>query len=305
MLRTFLVLALFFRRLSNALGRKALSSDHARLAWQAAGLDDAAKRYEEAEVSRAAATANADQTYAAATAAIDPRVAVSLSRNRIADLVLADKRAQVAADRATLDAAAARSPDLLARLTAASTLVEAMAKADDARSAWFVARTTHGQKLDRAESAYARNVVDREREARELEDEEVFAPVSGRILHRNWAPFRPGDTLPSNEPFRILPDRSDGSPVPRKLTVEVPAHLAGTWQAGGVVRVTVPGVGQFAATVQVVGTWYGTSTAGREEADAGGSSTAVDEQVFNLTVRFMVPAEQAERVLPGMTAYVE
>ena len=268
-------------------------------------MDDAAKLYEGAEVSRATAMARSDQAHAAAAAAVDPRVAVSLSHNDIADLVLAAKRAQVEADRTTLDAAAARSPDLLARLGAASTLVEAMAKADDARSAWFVARTTHGQKLDRAESAYARKAVDRDRDARELEDEEVFAPASGRILHRNWAPFRPGDSLPSNEPFRILPDPSDGSPVPRKLTMEVPAHLAGTWQTGSVVRVMVPGVGRFSATVQVVGTWYGTSTAGREEADAGGSSTAVDEQVFNLTVRFLVPAEQAEQVLPGMTAYVE
>lgn len=277
----------------------------ARLAWQAAGLDDATKRYEEAEVLHAAAAAHADQAHAAAIAAVDSRVAVSLSRNGIADLTLADKRAQAAADRATLDAAAARSPDLLSRLAAASTFVEALAKADDARSAWFVARTTHGQKLDRAESTYARKAVERERDARELEDEEVYAPASGRILHRNWAPFRPGDSLWSNEPFRILPDSSDGSPVARKLSVEVPAHLAGTWHTGDSVHVTVPGVSTYTATVQVVGTWYGTSTAGREEADAGGSSTAVDEQVFNLTVRFLVPAEQAERVLPGMTAYVE
>lgn len=277
----------------------------ARLAWQAAGMDDAAKRFEEAEIAHAAATATADQAHAAATAAKDPRVAVSLSHNGIADLVLADERAQAGAAHAALNAAAARSPDLLSRLAAASTFVEAMAKADDARSAWFVARTTHAQKLDHAESAYARKSVERERDARELEDESVYATASGRILHRNWAPFRPGDSIWTNEPFRILPDSADGSPVPRKLTVEAPAHLAGTWRTDDVVQVIVPGVGRFTATVQVVGTWYGTSTAGREEADAGGSSTAVDEQVFNLTVRFLVPGEQAERVLPGMTAYVE
>ena len=277
----------------------------ARLAWQAAGLEDAAKRFDEAEVAHAAAMAASDQAHAAAAAAADPRVAVSLSRNAIADIGLADKRAQAGSDRSLLDAAAARSPDLLGRLAAASTFVEALAKADDARSAWFVARTTHGQQLDRAESTYARKARERERDARELEDEEVYAPTPGRLLHRNWAPFRTGDSIWTNEPFQILPDRTDGSPVPRKLSVEVPAHFAGTWQTGSVVQVTVPGIGPFKATVMMVGTWYGTSTVGREEADAGGSSTAVDEQVFNLTVRFLVPAEQAEQVLPGMTAYVD
>lgn len=277
----------------------------ARLAWQATGLDNAARQFEEAELTRAAAEAAADQAHAAAVAAADPRVAVSLSRSAIADLTLADARAKTAVLRARLDAAAARSPAVVDRLTSAATFVEALAKADDARSAWFVARTTHAQQLDRAEHEYARQADERAREMRELDDEEVFAPASGRVFHRNNVPFKSGDTLNTNEPFRILPDATDGSPVPRRLNVEVPAHLAGTWQPGAAVRVRVPGVGSFAGTVQTVGTWYGTSTAGRDEADAGGTSTAVDEQVFNLSVRFLVPADQAEHVLPGMTAHVE
>ncbi len=277
----------------------------ARLAWQATGLDDASKRFEEAEVARAAALATADQAQAQAQAASDPRVAVSLSRNALADVVLADARARQQAKRTTLAAAAARNPDVLSRLAAASTLVEALAKADDARSAWFVARTVHGQKFDYAERTFARSAVEREHDMRELVDENVYAPVSGRLFHRNAMPFRSGDGVWSNEPFRMVPDVAAGAPIALKLNVEAPAHLAGTWHTGDGVQVTVPGVGSFPASVQVVGTWYGTSTAAREEADAGGSSTAVDEQVFNLSVRFLVPHEQAERVLPGMTAYVE
>ncbi len=277
----------------------------ARLAWQAAGLDDVAKRFAGAELARAAAAATADQARAAAEAAADPRVAVSLSRIAAADLTLAAARARAALTSATLEATAARSPDLLARLTTAASFVEAQTKAEDARSAWFVARISHAQELDRAERNYAQLAEYREQGAREMRDEEVFAPVAGRIFHRNWAPFRPGDSVWANEPFRILPELTDGSPVTRKLTVEVPAHLAGTWQPGAAMSVRVPGVGLFPGVVQTVGTWYGTSSAGRDEAEAGGSSTAVDEQVFNLSVIFTVPAAQAERVLPGMTAHVD
>jgi hypothetical protein len=277
----------------------------ARLAWLASGLDDATKKFEAAEVERVEALAMAAQAQAQVQAAGDPRVAVSLSRNGIADAQLADARARHEAQRTTLAAAAARTPDVLNRLAAASTMVDALAKADDARSAWYVARTVHGQKYDYAEREYARNATERERDERELFDDNVFAPTSGRLFHRNPVPFRTGDSITSQEPFRILPDVPAGEPSPRKLNVEVPAHLAGTWHLGDTVQVTVPGVGSFPATVQVVGTWYGTSTAGREEAEAGGSSTAVDEQVFNLTLRFLVPSAQAEHVLPGMTAYVE
>ncbi len=277
----------------------------ARLAWLASGLDEAGKRFEAAEIERVEALAMAAQAQAQVQAAGDPRVAVSLSRNAIADAQLADARARHEAQRTTLAAAAARTPEVLTRLAAASTMVDALAKADDARSAWYVARTVHGQKYDYAEREFARNATEREHNQRELFDENVFAPTSGRLFHRNPVPFRTGDSVTSQEPFRIIPDVPAGEPAPRKLNVEVPAHLAGTWHLGDQVQVTVPGVGSFPATVQVVGTWYGTSTAGREEAEAGGASTAVDEQVFNLTLRFLVPAAQAEHVLPGMTAYVE
>ena len=282
-----------------------LDRAEARIAWLANGAEDNAKQWEEAEALRVEAEAAAGQAAAKSAFTDDPRARPALSANEVADAHLAALQAQHAAAAATLTAAAARWPDLLSDLDQHSVFTESLNKAEDASAEWHVANLQHGQLLDRAERASRRRIRDLARETRELDDEEVYAPAAGRFFHSNTWPWRPGDSVWTNEPFRVVPDPLPGAAAHRRLRLEVPAHRAGEWQAGGAVPVTVPGVGTFPGTVALVATWYGTSISGRQEADDGGGSSAVDEQVFNLVVEIAIQGADAQRVLPGMTAYVE
>lgn len=282
-----------------------LDRSDARLRVLAEGGADDQRRWEDAEGERVEAEARAGEAESLATASDDARVRPALSAHDLVDLRLAGLTARRAANSATLTASAARWPDLLTLLTRSTAYLDAATKAEDARADWHVARLQHGQAYDRAELTRRRRLAELQRDQRELEDETVLAPATGRLFHRNPSPWRPGDQLPNNEPFRIMPDPPPGGTAQRRLRLEAPAHRAGTWQVGDAIPVVVPGVGTFNGAVSAVATWYGFSSAGRLEADAGGGSTAVDEQVFNLVIDLTLPAADAERVLPGMTAYVE
>jgi hypothetical protein len=282
-----------------------LDRSDARLRVLAEGGAEDQRRWEAAEGERVDAAARASEAETLAQASGVAQVRPALSAHELSDLELAARGARRTADRAALNAAAARWPDLLPLLTRAADYLTAAAKAEDARADWHVARLQHSQAYDRAELGRRRRGDELLRNARELEDEVVLAPATGRLFHRNPSPWRPGDQLPNNEPFRIMPDPPPGGAALRRLRLEAPAHRAGTWHTGDHVPVVVPGVGTYTGSVSVVATWYGFSSAGRAEADAGGGSTAVDEQVFNLVIDLALPAEEAERVLPGMTAYVD
>ncbi len=282
-----------------------LDRAEARIRVLAEGAGDTQRLWADAEAARVEAEARAGEAETQAAAAADPRLRVALSRNAFEDQRLAALGSRRAADSAALSAAAAHWPDLLALLSRSADFLTALDKAEDARAAWHVARLQHAQALDRADQAQARRIDELARESSQLDDEEVFAPAAGRLFHRNPAPWRPGDGIWTFEPFRLVPDPPAGGTVRRRLKLEAPAHRAGSWTQGASVPVVVPGVGTFPGTVVVVATWYGTSSAGRTEADTGGSSTAVDEQVFNLEIDLPLSAADSERVLPGMTAYVE
>ena len=282
-----------------------LDRAEARIKVLGDGADAARTAWEGAEGERVEADAAAVEAEAVATAADDPRMRPALSLNAAADQRLAALSARRRADSAALAAASAHWPDLLGVLSRSADYLTALDKAEDARADWHVARMQHGQARDRADRAWRRRLDELARDARELDDEELFAPADGRIFHRNTWPWRAGDSLWGREPFRLVPDAVAGGTVRRRLLLEAPAHRAGSWTLGGAMPVTVPGVGVFPGTVVQVATWYGTSTAGRLEADEGGGSTAVDEQVFNLAIDLALTATDAERVLPGMTAYVE
>ena len=282
-----------------------LNRAEARLKVLADGAAERERAWREAEGERVAATATAGEASAQARAAADPRVAPSLSRNQQEDRRLAAQRTATVADNAALEAAAARWPDLLGLFERAAEYSTALDQAEDARSQWHLARLQHGQTCDRAERTWRRRLDELRREVREFEDDVVLAPVSGRVFHRNAWPWRPGDSVWINEPFRMVADPPPGGSVRRRLRLEPQAHRAGTWHQDAEIPVVVPGVGTFIGRVVQVATWYGTSTVGRLEAEAGGDSTTVDEQVFNLVIDITVSPDQAQRVLPGMTAYVE
>lgn len=268
-----------------------LDRAEARIKVLADGADAARTAWEAAEGERVEADAAAVEAEAQAAAADDPRMKPALSLNAAADQRLA--------------AASAHWPDLLGVLSRSTDYLTALDKAEDARADWHVARMQHGQARDRADRSWKRRLDELARDARELDDEELYAPADGRVFHRNSWPWRAGDSLWGREPFRLVPDPAAGGTVRRRLALEAPAHRAGSWAVGAAVPVAVPGVGVFPGTVAQVATWYGTSTAGRLEAEEGGGSTAVDEQVFNLAIDLALTAADAERVLPGMTAYVE
>ena len=282
-----------------------LNRAEARISWLAEGAEDRAKEWEKAEAARVEAESAAGQAAAQAELTDDPRARPAMSGNEVADAHLSAQRRRHEADAATLAAAAARWPDFLKSITKLSSYTEALDKAEDASADWHVANLQHGQQWDRAERNRRRKVADLAREGRELDDEVVYSPVDGRFFHRNTWPWRLGDSLWSNEPFRVVPDPLPGAQAHRRLRLEVPAHRAGEWQQNSPIRVTVPGVGAFSGTVALVATWYGSSSSGRQEAEIGGGSTAVDEQVFNLVIDIPLSGDDAQRVLPGMTAYVE
>ena len=282
-----------------------LDRAEARLKILSDGAAERERAWREAEGERVLATAAAGEAAAQARAAADPRVAPSLSRNQQEDRRLAELRTTAAADNAALKAAAARWPDLLGLFERSTAYSTALDKAEDARIQWHLARLQHGQACDRAERTWRRKLDELQREGQELEDEVVLAPVSGRVFHRNSWPWRPGDGVWTNEPFRMVADPPPGGSVRRRLRLEPQAHRAGTWRQDAEIPVVVPGVGTFPGRVVQVATWYGLSTVGRLEAEAGGGSTTVDEQVFNLVIDITVSLDQADRVLPGMTAYVD
>ena len=282
-----------------------LDRAEARLKILADGADEREQEWRAAEAERVAAAAAAAEAVAQIHAAADSRVVPSMSRNQLEDRRLAELNARTAADNAALRAAAARWPDLLGLLDRTGAYNTALEKAEDARMQWHLARLQHGQSCDRAERAWRRRRDELRREDREFEDDVVLAPVAGRVFHRNAWPWRPGDSVWTNEPFRMVADPPAGGSVRLRLRLEPQAHRAGTWRQDAEVPVVVPGVGTFRGRVVQVATWYGLSTVGRLEAEAGGGSTTVDEQVFNLVLNLTVSPDQAERVLPGMTAYVE
>ena len=107
------------------------------------------------------------------------------------------------------------------------------------------------------------------------------------------------DTL---EPFLIVPEAT-GPTVRRRLALEAPSHFAGRWTAGARIQVQIAGLGRLNATVLTVGTWYGPSSASRAAAEAG--TVAPDEPVFNLVLILEVPAAQADRALPGASAWID
>lgn len=282
-----------------------LNRAEARISWLSDGTEDRAREWEKAEAARVEAEAAAGQATAQAELTEDPRARPAMSGNEVADAQLGQQRTRHAADSATLTAAAVRWPDFLTGLGKLNSFTEALDKAEAASAEWHLANLQHGQQWERAERGRRRKVDELVREGRELDDEVVYSPVAGRLFHRNTWPWRPGDGLWINEPFRVVPDPLPGTLAHRRLRLEVPAHRAGEWAHNSLIRVTVPGVDTFTGTVALVATWYGTSSIGRQESEVGGGSTAIDEQVFNLVIDLPLSVDEAQRVLPGMTAYVE
>ena len=239
---------------------------------------------------------------AGAAEAADPRAAPALSatqQGRRAQELLA---AQIAWQQAELEAAAARHPPLVDRGLAASAARAAADRAADAGKSWVAAQRNAAQAEDRADRAWAQTLRQIERNSEQIADEVVLAPLTGRAFHPPGRTLRPGQGLDTLEPFLIVPEAT-GPTVRRRLALEAPAHFAGRWRTGARVQVQVAGLGRLHATVLTVGTWYGPSSASRAAAEAG--TVAPDEPVFNLTLMLDVATAQADRALPGTSAWID
>jgi len=231
---------------------------------------------------------------AAAEAAVDPRVAPSLARIAAADLQRTGAKAAQALAAARLDAASARIPDQFATAEADLTVARAEQALGAARRALTLARLDAAAARDRAAAKLRREEEELARQGDDLLDEVVVAPLAGRVAYRPNQPLEPGAALPSMDLLTIMPEPPPGGIVHRRLPLLVPAHRAATWKVGDEVPVTVPGAGTWPARVVTVGTWYG-----RRPADDAG-----DDQVTDLVLSVAIPAESADRVLPGMQGWI-
>ena len=264
------------------------------LARRKVGLASLADRLAAAEASLAQRQAAAAKAGAAAVAARDPRVAPSLARTAAADLQLAGARSEAALVVARLEAASARIPDQFATAEADLAVARAEAALGAARRELTLARLDAASARDRAAATLRREEERLAREGDTLLDEVVRAPIAGRVAYRPNQPLEPGTALPSADLLTIMPDPPAGGSVHRRLPLLVPAHRAPDWHVGQEVPVTVPGAGTWPARVTAVGTWYG-----RRPGDEAG-----DEQVTDLVLSVVVPAEAADRVLPGMQGWL-
>ena len=239
---------------------------------------------------------------AGAAEAADPRAAPALSASQKGRRDQELLAAQVAWQQAGLEAAAARHPPLVDRGLAESAARSANDRAADAGKSWVAARRSAAQAEDRADRAWARTLRQIDRNSEQMADEVVLAPLTGRAFHPPGRNLRPGLALDTLEPFLIVPEAT-GPTVRRRLALEAPSHFAGRWTAGARIQVQIAGLGRLNATVLTVGTWYGPSSASRAAAEAG--TVAPDEPVFNLVLILEVPAAQADRALPGASAWID
>lgn len=257
-------------------------------------LDGLAERITAAEATLARQTSTAAVATISAQAAEDPRVRLGLSTVAAADLRLAGVRAQTGLFKARLDLASARVPDQFRSANATLAVSRAEAAVASAARSLTLVRMEAAAAHDRATASLLREEERIAREGELMIDETVIAPINGRVVYGAGAPLTPGAALPSTDLLAILPDPDPGSVVHRRLALQVPAHRATAWHPGDEVPVTVPGAGTWPAKVKTVGTWYGS----RIEDGSG------DEQVTDLVLSLDVPAEAAERVLPGMKAWI-
>lgn len=186
-----------------------------------------------------------------------------------------------------------RTTDGLAAWRRRESVLVALDKEAVAATAWQLAREGSLRAWLRSESVFGRSGREARRNRELLADAVIVAPVAGRVFHRAGKPIVAGSSLDTQEPF-FIPIGTE-----RRLDLELPVRCAGRFRPGDQVPVVVPGLGGAprSGRILTVGTIYGPSASARAGLGA--------EQVTNLVLSLDLSEADAERALPGMTAWIE
>jgi len=283
--------------------RKAvLDAERARITWLLAAfasidLDSAEARA--AATSARIARGNAAEKHAAAA---DPAVAIGLSEHARRDLVrdLAVARLKERQSELTL-AAATHGRDALATWSTHAAWLDSESAAQLARAAESMAMERHALTLGMAADAYQQALRQTRWQKAQIADEEVRAPIAGRVYHRlmdDGKPLTVGSPVRARELARI--------PIGprRQFVIEVPARFYGRFASGQTISFMAPSVAAEPLTGEIAAV-AACFVAPSALKDAASRAVGLAEPVFTVTIAFTLPDHLVELAPPGITAYVD
>ena len=280
--------------------RAQLAREQAQLdAWVARNAYDAVAQAR-SEAALATAVVGRERAEGELAAAVEERAAGGISENALRQRRLALDQAVSALDRARLDAAERELVTGWLDLRALDDAALAASENETAkRELAILASENFRAQLAGAAVRFDSTRRGVEGDLRNLADEELCAPVDGRLVYARTrdGPPRPGRQVQSWEPFLI----AEGTD--RRATFEVPARLFGRITPGANLQIAGAGAtaGLAATVVAVANAFLPPSSFGAEV--ALGRTLGVEERIFLVTVAF-TPASP-EQLPPGSTVYVD